>query len=484
MSVDDDEYRRSSSLLIDNDRELDSGTGYESASEGSHPQRRKMSSGSEDEAKKDKKRRKKDKEKQNGDKDRAKSKKEKTDVSDKYRERDGFIEDDWKKNNTYKTFFIEPTEDSKHIHVMEIARTLHNIKITNYTELSTAGRNRYKITFANPKHAENLINSKILTETFKYKIYVPNMFKETIGVVRDIPPSISDSEIFAKLESNRIKISKVERIMKMDKGKLVPTYSVRIFAEGDKLPKEVTIFGMPRTVDVYLFPLKYCLKCLRYGHRVKACKSKQDRCYVCGNLEHEGKSCTSMNIRCFHCAGQHKAFDINCRERIRQENINKSMAYNKLTFNEAEKRYPRQSQTEIRLQSNEDFPTIDNNPDHVIPTVNNWTQKTSKPNNNTGKVQKMQENPTEQYITKTELEQIVNTLKAELVKQLNMNKMISKMKQIKEQIDKAIQNTDKSQVTSNSNSILKNLSDQIQELVNPTFLKSNVTPQIVHSNIT
>lgn len=465
-----EECGRPSNLPDGKDKELDSGTGYESACEGLTTQRRKMSSESEDDQKKEKKKRRKDKDREKQDGEPSKTKvKSKKDTGDKYRERDGFLEHDWEQNKTFKTFFIEPTEESKHIHIMEIARTLHSIKITNYTELKTAGKNRYKITFSNPRHAENLINSKILTETFKYRIYVPSMFKQTIGVVRDIPPSLPDEEIFEKLESERVKITKVERIQKMVKGKLVPTYSVKIFAEGEKLPKEVSIFGIPRVVDVFIFPLKYCLRCLRYGHRVKACKSGQTRCYVCANPEHEGNTCTSLDVRCFHCAGSHKAFDVNCKERFRQDNINKSMAYNKLTFSEAEKRYPRQTQTEIRLQSNEDFPPIDSNKENIQAEIN-WSGKNTH------------ENPTEKYITKSELEKIVNSLKMELVKQLNMNKLISKIKQIAGQIDVAI-NTDKPTKTNNVQ-VLKNISEQLNEIINPEFLKPSTDPNPTQVNPT
>lgn len=66
-----------------------------------------------------------------------------------------------------------------------------------------------------------------------------------------------------KLESKRIKIKKIEKYKK--KGKLVPTYSFKLYAESEKLLRDVTIFGIPRAVDVYL----------RYGHRLNACKSEQ-----------------------------------------------------------------------------------------------------------------------------------------------------------------------------------------------------------------
>lgn len=102
----------------------------------------------------------------------------------------GLLDDGWQKNTAFKTFFIEPKDDkTKPLHIMEIAKLLNNIKVDNYTDLNKAGKNRFKITFGNPKHAENLINSKILTEQFNYKVFVPTMFRETIG---NVPPSMSE----------------------------------------------------------------------------------------------------------------------------------------------------------------------------------------------------------------------------------------------------------------------------------------------------
>lgn len=306
-----------------------SGTGYESASDASVNNRRKKES-SDDEQKNERKKLKKEQQ----------NKKDKNKYSERISDKDKLFDDEWTRNKTYKTFFLEPTDEKQKLHIMEVAKLLHNIKITNYTELKPAGKFRYKITFNNPRHAENLINSKILTETYKYKIYVPKMYQETIGVIRNIPPTITDQELLDNLESNRIKITKVERIQKMQNNKLVPTYSIKIYAEGEKLPQEIKIFNLPYKVEVYLFPLKFCYKCLRYGHKTKACKSQQVRCYNCSLGEHEGADCRSLDVRCFHCKEPHKAFDKTCKERSRQDNIRKAMAYNKLSFDEAVRMYP------------------------------------------------------------------------------------------------------------------------------------------------
>lgn len=442
-----------------------SGTGYESASDASLSIRRKKESSDEDN--------------RTGNKKLKKEQRNTNDKkTDKYAERKktkDLPDDGWIQNKIHKTFFMEPTDEKQKLHIMEIAKLLHNIKITNYNELKPAGKFRYKITFNNPRHAENLINSKILTETYKYKIYVPKMFQETIGVVRNIPPTITEEELQDNIESKRIKITKVERIHKMVNKQLIPTYSIKIYAEGEKLPQEIKIYGVMSKVEVYLFPLKFCWKCLRYGHKQNACKSQQVRCYNCSQNDHEGKDCKSLNVSCFHCKEPHKAFDANCKERSRQDNIRKSMAYNKLSFAEAEKLNPRPSQTAQRLQSLTDFPPITTDND-----INNKQQP--KPQNKKQIITNTQNNintnkevNNDNYITKPELEQIVNKLKVEIVKQLNLNKLINKIKEIQEKINENVSN----EIQTNSkdqNLFLINISEQLNDLINPEILQPPKPP--------
>lgn len=470
-----------------------SGTGYESASDTMNNRRKKESSDEEqtNDAKKRKKEQKnkkdkdqqKDKEQQKDkdpqkENDRTKNKKDKN----KYSEREdgeSFLNDGWIKNKTIKTFFLEPTDEKHKLHIMEIAKLLHNIKITTYTELKPAGKFRYKITFNNPRHAEDLINSKILTETYKYKIYAPKMYQETIGVLRDVPLTLTDQDIYDNLESNRITITKVERIQRMENKKLTPTFSVKIYAEGEKLPQEVKVYGIVKKVSVYLFPLKFCWKCLRYGHKTNVCKSQQIRCYNCSLNDHEGAKCTSLNILCFHCKEPHQAYDSKCKERTRQDNIRKAMAYNKLTFMEAEKLYPRPSQTEQRLQSLTEYPAIpenQSNEDKIIevPIINNNPRITENVNNN-----KTTENGN--FITKAELEQIVNKLKIEIVKQLNLNKLINKIKEIQDKIKESVANKSKSHPI-DQNLFLISISEQLDDLINPQIIQQPKPPNKPNNN--
>lgn len=481
----------------------ESGTGYESASDASMTNRRKIETSSDDEHKLQKKKMKKDKHTQKNKYDVEFDLTETNDDNNQTKERDskkienaktkgskkkdtnGFLDDGWVQNKVYKTFIMEPTDDKHKLHIMEIAKLLMNIKITNYKELKPAGNSRYKITFDNPRHAENLINSKILTDSYKYKIYVPKMYQETIGVIRDIPLSFSDKELLENIECERIKITKVERIQKMIQNKLMPTFSVKIYAEGEKLPQEVVLYTIPRKVEVYLFPIKICWRCLRYGHNSKTCKSEQTRCYNCSLNGHEGKDCKSSNILCFHCKETHKTFDINCRERNRQDAIRKAMAFNKLSFDEANKLYPRQlqSQTQQRLQSLTEFPPVgppsiapETNMTHEIPIPTISYKQAVKTNEQKPDTTKQKKNNDSNYITKDELSQIVNKLKIEIVKQLNLNKLINKIQEIRKQITENITDTNDS-TKGTENKFLISISEQLNELINPEVLQPTKPPK-------
>lgn len=93
------------------------------------------------------------------------------------------------------------------------------------------------------------------------------------------------------MNSGNIKIDKVERIMKQTPEKrLVPTFSIKIYAKGQSLPRSVEIYGVKALCEPYVFPLKICFKCWRYGHRQKFCKTGKVKCCKCGQ-EHDEKEC-------------------------------------------------------------------------------------------------------------------------------------------------------------------------------------------------
>lgn len=177
---------------------------------------------------------------------------------------------------------------------------------------------------------------------------------ESVGVVSDVPPSITVEEILENIESdNNTKVFKAERIMKkVGEGKFVPTYSVKLFVKGENLPNSVKIYGTNRFVEPYIFPLKLCLRCWRYGHREKFCKAKEARCCNCGQ-EHTEDKCEVTEVKCVNCAGNHKAISRECSERVRQNQIREVMTVNKTSFFEAAEKYPKKPKNDLqgRLES-------------------------------------------------------------------------------------------------------------------------------------
>lgn len=352
--------------------------------------------------------------------------------------------DNWIKNTTNTVFFIErmdPTD--KPAHAMEIAKMLHNIGIKNYKELKFAGQGRFRVTFSRPREAEDLINSKLLTEEFKYKVYVPNMLKESIGIVRNVPPSLTDDEILNNIEvSGKRKVEKIERIKRMRDGKLIPTHTVKIYVAGQDLPETVSIYGVCAMVEAYIFPIKLCNKCWRYGHRQKACKSTQNRCENCGT-DHDSQTCTNPT-NCIHCKQPHKVTDKSCPERIRQDKIRYVMANERLTFMEASNKFPRPNQAQHRLHSLTEFPPMTVHDSHDT-RLHNRTQ-----HSRTG------------AIPKTGI-----PIKQPQEKQTDVSMIINKITAIQKSILKHAEKSRNNKDTIDSDILLINISDQIKSIIEP-----------------
>lgn len=162
---------------------------------------------------------------------------------------------------------------------------------------------------------------------------------------------------------------------------------------------------------------------------------------------------------------------------------------------EAAKLYPVQRQVQYRLQDKAEFPELDEpenqEQDLIVNTENpqNQTFKNKPPNvinqkqvinkntppNNT-QTNNNNNNAPSEYITKTELEQIVNKLKVEIIKQLNVTKLINKIKQIQETIVNNISQANETNSKTNNHQLLIDINKQLNELVNPEILQNSEPP--------
>ena len=408
------------------------------------------------------------------------------------------ITDNWTRNNTHTTFFIEriqPNENEqnnnipsqnqnrpKPIHQMELAKILFSVGLKSFKELKFADQSKFRVTFHQPKDAEVLINSKLFKEEFKFNMYVQKHLQETIGIVRNVATTFTDDEILKWIQKKNNKVTKVERIQRMTSTGLKPTYSIKIFVQGPKLPKDVEIYGLTEDVDIYVFPLKLCNRCLRYGHKEKNCKAKQPRCPNCG-MDHVDMSCNNQ-AQCVHCSGNHSSLDKSCPERVRQDQIRYLMATEKLTFTEAATHFPKNSQTQPRLQSFSQFPFLPQKQNLApIETANSQTfsqiiqnQQTPTTSQNTNQTQNNPQNPSMQpsdFIPISEVNKIVHAIKTELIRQLKLDTIIAKINEIQNTIAKHNEQHSTQTDSIDSEMLFTQISSQINSIISPQVILSD-----------
>lgn len=233
--------------------------------------------------------------------------------------------------------------------------------------------------------------------------------------------------------------------------KLIPTYTIKIFVAGQELPENVAIYGVAAMVEAYIFPIKMCNKCWRYGHRQKSCKSRNDRCENCG-LEHDKQTCTNPT-NCYHCKQTHRVTDKNCPERIRQDKIRYVMANERLTFIEASNKFPKPQQLQGRLESLTEFPPMTGN------DCNNTRPTTRSQNSLTGTIHKTGNHLKQPHEKPSEVSTIINKISAI---QKSILKHADKSKNNKDTIDTDI--------------LLINISDQIKSIIESEVMKGQANP--------
>lgn len=190
---------------------------------------------------------------------------------------------------------------------------------------------------------------------------------------------------------------------------------------------------------------------------------------ICG-LDYESDICWDAPT-CVHCNGSHKANDRNCPERIRQDMILQAMAREKLTFTEANIKFPRNRSVQDRLQpainSLQEFPTLPSNPNHEKQKQNNT-------------VNKYQLSTNLNSIQNTNIEEIVNRVKTELIKQLNLDTIMDKIRTMQETISNNNQLKQSGKKSKDAQTLLTEIMNEMKSISNPEVTvtqKSNSKPQ-------
>ncbi|KAH1021887.1 hypothetical protein HUJ04_011371 [Dendroctonus ponderosae] len=122
---------------------------------------------------------------------------------------------------------------------------------------------------------------------------------------------------------------------------------------------------LKKNVLPYVAPVTQCFNCLLYGHTQKLCKNKKKKCFNCGeedthsNTTNEQSITYSCMTKCIHCKSrEHRSSSKTCPEFNRQRDIKRLIAYENITFFDANRLCPKPLSTEEHILHPQDFPNL------------------------------------------------------------------------------------------------------------------------------
>lgn len=261
--------------------------------------------------------------------------------------------------NSYLTdiAFLEPMDIDGNVpnHPVNVGKILSKEKFSSFKEITKVGRFRFKVELN--RKEDYAIFARINLAAHNLKLFQPMSLRETICFVRGVPKEYSEEEIKENIWAEE-PVLKVERIMRKKEEQLVPTWNLKITVKGTKVPSMVKIYHCAFRTEVYVFPVKQCTRCWRFGHTAKNCKANP-RCKTC-SYSHEQGDCQSRS-KCANCNEEHAADDRECRERKRRSNVIREMHRSGKSYYEAEAKFPKLMNRFELLDEEAEYPEINDN---------------------------------------------------------------------------------------------------------------------------
>lgn len=228
------------------------------------------------------------------------------------------------------------------LHPIKFGHFLFNNNFKNVLKdgIKRVGRNRLAIYFQVAEAANLFLSNELLTR-HQYRAYIPTFNIMKMGIVRGIPVEWSHEEIVENIQVPSdfgaiLKSRRMSRKVASSEGSVwVPTQTVVLTFDGQKLPSHVYSFFTSIPVEQYFFPTIQCFHCCRFGHTRVKCRS-QPRCFKCGD-NHDGANCTIEDFNCLNCSGAHMCTNKICPEYERQTKIKRHMSLNNVSYLEASK---------------------------------------------------------------------------------------------------------------------------------------------------
>lgn len=250
-------------------------------------------------------------------------------------------------------FEVTDREKPHPIHPTQVGKILIANNFQEFSEISKIGKFRFKIYTSNSKALKSL-----KLASYNLKLFIPKIKDSVLCFVKGVPTDLEEDEIKDNIQSD-CEILSIERVKRLDEEKnLKNTANLKIKINGIIVPNRVKIFGCFFKTELYVFPVRQCQKCWRYGHSSKYCNAK-DRCVNCGG-EHTLNEC-NKTTKCSNCRQQHVASSSDCPERKRRQDILKEMKRRTISYSEAEKIFPKLTNRFSVLNEEEAFPSLTHN---------------------------------------------------------------------------------------------------------------------------
>lgn len=248
---------------------------------------------------------------------------------------------DQDRGDSYKVIF-----EKDNINEISTGRLLKCLNFNNIIEIKKVGKNKLEVELNNKIQANKILSNQNIAKIHHIKTYIPNSYIKCVGIVFDIPESISDEELLeCSSVPGGVPIEKIERMMTWDKEKKMPIKSknIKIEFRTTTLPPTMYVFYVHKKVSPFIPRPTLCRKCCRYGHIAKICKSSSVSCLNCCEETHfynENCNCPhclkTCNMFCKYCEdNSHNVLNSTCPEFKKQQKLKKIMITQKLPYAEA-----------------------------------------------------------------------------------------------------------------------------------------------------
>lgn len=238
-------------------------------------------------------------------------------------------------------FEIRLDDSEKTRSLGSMARLLCKYTI-NFANIEKNRGNSFSVTFKNYKDANSLIGDSRLKNE-KIEAFIPRFKLVRKATVRGIPCEVPIEEIIETINCENRDLNAFDayritkRIIGSDKQEFVNTETVVVFLRNQLLPKNVILWRGRFDMKPFVNRVRMCFNCQKIGHTQKFCKSPS-KCIVCTENKHpEGVRCVA-NPKCVNCDGAHRSNDRSCPIYLQHDQINKIMAYDNVSFQEAKKK--------------------------------------------------------------------------------------------------------------------------------------------------